>query len=284
MQHNIFRAVLFAGCLMGAGAMAQSASGECGGETACELENGVYYTALPENVQGAPVVLWLHGHNGRAERAARPNGMARTFTRRGFVFVAPQGTPDPSQPEKRDWNVQDGFGEPRVDVVFLTAVLDDVAARFGTDQNRVLLAGFSRGASMAWDFACAAPERISALAVAAGGFWEPIPQSCAGPVHLFHTHGFNDRTVPLEGRQVSWGGIWYHQGNILKGLDVWREINGCIGAADVNIVEGPNWEKRWTTCEAGSLRLQITPGGHGIPKGWSASVLDWFEEISPIQG
>ncbi len=279
MRRNTFQAVLIAGCLMGAGALAQSANDKCGGETACELENGVYYTALPENVQGAPVVLWLHGHNGRAERAARPNGMARTFTNRGFVFVAPQGTPDPGQPEKRDWNVLDGFGEPRNDLDFLTAVLDDVAARLGTDPNRVLLAGFSRGASMAWDFACAAPERISAMAVAAGGFWEPIPQSCAGPVNLFHTHGFKDRTVPLEGRQVSWGGIQYHQGNILKGLDVWRENNGCTGAADINIVEGPNWEKRWITCEAGSLRLQITPGGHGIPKSLIQNPLHDFKAL-----
>lgn len=282
MQHTTFRAVLIAGCLIGAGAMAQTADGECGGETACDIGNGVYYTALPKNVQGAPVVLWLHGYNGRARRAARAGGMARTFTDRGFVFVAPQGTPDPGRPEQRDWNVQDGFGEPRNDLEFLTAVLDDVVARLGTDPDRVLLTGFSRGASMAWDFACAAPERISALAVAAGGFWEPIPQSCAGPVNLFHTHGFSDRTVPLEGREVSWGGVQYHQGNILRGLDVWREINGCTGAADISTAKGPAWEKRWTSCQAGSLRLRITPGGHGIPKGWSSDVLDWFDEVSPV--
>lgn len=284
MRNTTYRALLIAACLTGSGAMAQSSGDNCGAGGPCELDNGLYYTALPDKVQGAPVVLWLHGYNGRAERAARANGMARTFTKRGFVFVAPQGTPDPGKPKQRDWNVQDGFGEPRNDVAFLNAVLDDVAARLGTDPDRVLLTGFSRGASMAWDFACAMPQRISALAVAAGGFWEPIPQSCAGPVNLFHTHGFNDRTVPLEGRRVSWEGVQYHQGNILKGLDVWREANDCTGAADINIATGTNWEKRWTKCQAGSLRLRLTPGGHGIPKGWSRDVLDWFDQISPTPG
>lgn len=284
MHHPTFRALLVLACLSGSGVAAQDSGDECSGSTACKIDTGFYHVALPETVEGAPVVLWLHGHNGRAERAARPKGMAKTFTKRGFVFVAPQGRPDPERPERRDWNVQDGQDQPRDDLAFLTAVLDDVAARFGTDPDRILLTGFSRGASMAWDFACAAPEQISALAVAAGGFWEPMTPSCAGPVNLFHTHGFNDRTVPLEGRQVSWGGQRFHQGNILKGLDVWREINGCTGAADINIVEGSNWEKRWTTCQAGSLRMRITPGGHGIPKGWSSSVLDWFDEISLTPG
>ena len=284
MRHSTFRALLIAACLTGTGVAAQSSDEICGSDTPCEIDNGLYYTALPDKVQGAPVVLWLHGYNGQAKRAAKSGGMARNFTSRGFVFVAPQGMPDPAKPKQRDWNVRDGYEEPRDDVAFLSAVLDDVASRFGTDPDRILLTGFSRGASMAWDFACAKPDRIAALAVAAGGFWEPMVTQCAGPVNLFHTHGFNDQTVPLEGRQVSWSGYKFHQGSIFKGLDIWREVNGCTGAADLNTAKGPVWEKRWTTCREGSVRLRITPGGHGIPKGWSNEVLDWFDEVSPVPG
>ena len=282
MWYLPLRAFLLVLGLTGTGAVAQTA--DCGGQTACEIETGAYYVALPEQVQNAPVVLWLHGSNGRAERAVRPNGLARNFLERGYVFVAAQGVGPPERPDHRDWNVRDGYEEPRDDVAFLASVLDDVAARFGTDPDRVLLAGFSRGASMAWDFACARPERISGLAVAAGGFWEPMPEACAGPVNLFHSHGFKDRTVPLEGRKISWGGRKFWQGSIFKGLDIWREANGCTGAADANSVQGTVWEKRWTNCKAGSIRLQITPIGHGIPKGWSKDVLDWFGEITATQG
>ena len=279
-----FWTFLIAALLAGANANAQTTGDDCGNATPCTLDNGFYHAALPEVTTGAPVVLWLHGYGGRAERAARPKGMARTFANAGFVFVAPQGLPDPDFPNRRDWNVRDGYDQPRDDVVFLSTVLDDVAARFGTNPNRILLAGFSRGASMAWDYACAAPDRITGLAAVAGGFWEPMRPQCAGPVNLFHTHGFKDRMVPLEGRKVSWNGMNFHQGNILKGVDIWREVNGCTGAADSNVVEGTTWEKRWTSCTAGSIRLQITPIGHGIPKGWSRDVLDWFGEIASTQG
>lgn len=257
----------------------------CGGaERPCTLENGFYHTALPDEPAGAPVVLWLHGYGGKAARAARPKGLARSFTARSYVFVAPQGLPDPARPDQRDWNVADGQDQPRDDVAFLGAVLDDVAARFATDPDRVLLAGFSRGASMAWDFACAQPGRVTGVAAVSGGFWEPMAPTCAGPVNLFHTHGFSDRTVPLEGRKVSWGGVAFHQGNILKGIDVWRAANGCFGAADENLTEGGVWEKRWNGCRNGSLILRLWPGGHAIPKGWSGAVLDWFDTLPVRSG
>ncbi len=279
-----FRALVAAALLAGAGADAQTPGEDCGNATPCTLDNGFYHAALPEVTIDAPVVLWLHGYGGRAERAARPRGMALRFIRAGFVFVAPQGIPDPGQPDRRDWNVRDGHDRRRDDVGFLSAVLDDVAARFGTNPDRVLLAGFSRGASMAWDYACATPDRIAGLAAVAGGFWEPMRPDCAGPVQLFHTHGFKDRMVPLEGRKVTWNNRSFHQGNIMKGLDIWRETNGCTGAADKSTVVGSTWEKRWTNCDSGSIRLRITPKGHGIPKGWSQDVLDWFGDIAPTRG
>ena len=275
------------GFLTMSGLLAPTANAQapaCGPETQCEIDGGFYHSALPDVTQNAPVVIWLHGYGGRAERAVRPKAIQRNFTKRGFVFVAPQGRPDPARPDQRDWNVADGYNQPRDDVAFLSAVIDDVMARYGTDPKRVLVAGFSRGASMAWDFACARPDMIAAVAATSGGFWEPFKPECAGPVHLFHTHGFNDQTVPLEGRKVSWGGRQFHQGNILKGLDIWREVNGCTGAANSNSAKGDHWEKRWTNCDSGSIRLQITPIGHGIPKGWSLDVIDWFGQIPAAQG
>ncbi len=280
------------GFLMMTGLLAPAANAQshaataraCGPETKCEINGGYFHSALPAAPKNAPVVIWLHGSSGRAERAVRANGMQRNFTKQGFVFVAPQGRPDPSRPERRGWNVTDGHDQPRDDIAFLTAVIDDVVKRYGTDPSHVLLAGFSRGASMAWDYACANPDKIAAVAATAGGFWEPFKPECAGPVHLFHTHGFKDQMVPLEGRKVSWRGVSFHQGNILKGLDIWREVNGCTGAADSNSVKDNHWEKRWTSCNAGSIRLQITPIGHGIPKGWSLDVIDWFGQIFPTQG
>ncbi|MEX0339857.1 MAG: PHB depolymerase family esterase [Arenibacterium sp.] len=243
----------------------------------CELPDGEYYAALPDQPRGAPVAVFLHGYGSSGKAAVRNKASAERYTNRGYALIAPTGQRDPEERFRTDWAVDDGFKMPRDDVAFLRAVIEDAVRRFGVDRDRVLLMGFSRGGSMVWDAACADPDLAAAYAAVAGGFWEPIQKDCAAPVHLFHTHGFNDGQVPLEGRAVTFGGIDFVQGNILKGLDTWRRENGCEGRA-ANSTEG-DWIKRWDDCENGSISLRLTTGGHGLPKGWAMDMLDWFEGI-----
>ncbi|MEM8787567.1 MAG: polyhydroxybutyrate depolymerase [Pseudomonadota bacterium] len=253
----------------------------CGGtDRACAVQGGTYHALLPETAEGAPLVVFLHGAGGSGARSAANASFVAGFTARGVALALPSGEPFAIGGGGGDWGVRDGIVSPRDDVVFLTRVIEDAVNRFGLDPDRVLIAGFSRGGSMAWDFACAAPDRIAGLAAVAGGFWEPMVTTCAAPVHLIHTHGFADRTVPLEGRQGVFRGVDFHQGNILKGLDVWRDVNGCPGAAAVS-TEAALWRKTWQDCRAGSITLLLGPGGHGIPQGWTAAVLDWFEALPP---
>ncbi|MEX0284288.1 MAG: PHB depolymerase family esterase [Paracoccaceae bacterium] len=253
----------------------------CGtGEQACEVADGSYFVAMPEG-EPTGLVLWLHGAGGSGSKAAANEGFTRNFREAGLVFVAPQGEQVwPNGKVMRDWSVADGIDDSRDDVAFLSAVVADAVNRFELEGKPLLLAGFSRGGSMAWDLACARPDLFDAVAPVAGGFWEPMERDCAAPVHIFHTHGFSDRMVPLEGRQGTWQGFHFHQGNILKGLDIWRETNGCLGAADEHASEEGLWQKRWTGCAGGSITLQITPRGHGIPKGWSGRVLEWFDSVT----
>ncbi|MEM9231778.1 MAG: polyhydroxybutyrate depolymerase [Pseudomonadota bacterium] len=252
---------------------------DCGApELGCETAGGIYHVAVPDTDR-PPMVLYLHGYGGSGASAVRNQGFARRFTDRGYALVSPSGQIDPDERFRRDWDVDDGYPMPRDDVSFLSAVITDAARRFDLDGERVLVTGFSRGGSMVWDFACAAPEAATAFAAVAGGFWEPIQPDCAGPTHLHHSHGFTDPMVPLEGRAVHFEGIDFVQGNILKGLDTWRRENGCEGRADDSLIEGEVWEKRWTACAAGSLTLRLTPGGHGLPDGWTGLVLDWFEAL-----
>jgi polyhydroxybutyrate depolymerase len=254
----------------------------CGGPaTPCPVEGGQYRLALPIDPRAAPVVVFLHGYAASGQAMLGNDALAAAATARGYAFVAPDGQPArPGAPEL-DWSVEDGMAMPRDDVAFLNAVIADATARFGLDRNRVLVAGFSRGGSMVWDLACKAPGTAAAYAAIAGGFWEPMATSCAGPVHLHHSHGFADRTVPLEGRTARFGGTDFHQGNVVAGLDVWRRGMGCTGNADAVDTAGPLWTKAWTTCAAGSITFSLGPGGHAIPDGWTTSVLDWFEALPP---
>lgn len=262
---------------LAAGLPAAAAAQECGSPGApCEIERGGYHIRLPDPATPTiGMVLWLHGYGGSGGAEIANDGLGDPITTAGYAFVAPDGIAMPSEGIETDWGVADGFEWPRNDIAFLDAVIEDVAARFGVPTDRVIISGFSRGGSMAWDFACARPDAILGAAPVAGGFWEPMTKHCEGPVNLFHTHGFSDRTVPLEGRKAVFGSFEYHQGNILKGLDVWREADGCMGAADISLTAPGDWEKRWTSCKAGSIILWIHPGDHMIPPGWVERMLDW---------
>ena len=50
------------------------------------------------------------------------------------------------------------------------------------DPTRRVLGGYSIGASFAYVGGCERPDLFSGLNPVAGGFWEPIPESCVGPI------------------------------------------------------------------------------------------------------
>ena len=239
----------------------------------CEVENGGYHLALPQS--GAPkgIVMHLHGGGGTGKGMLK-SGLAREASARGYVFVAPNGE-HPEQRWKRDWSVRaDSMRFNRDDREFLTTVMNDVKGKTGLTTAPVLLAGFSRGGSMVWNIACDKPDFADAYAPIAGAFWDTLPSSCNGPVRLFHTHGWNDRTVPLEGR--SFGAIV--QGDVWASLKILRETNGCgKRQPEKNSFDGDFWLRHWTDCDAGNIELLLHKGGHGAPRGWASRIMDWFE-------
>ncbi|MDB2369186.1 polyhydroxybutyrate depolymerase [Octadecabacter sp.] len=247
----------------------------CGdAQTACTVESGTYHIALPDVDPRGAVVL-LHGGGGRGQGLLNTN-LARQALERGFIFVAPNGE-HPGARFPNNWAVRaDNFEHDKDDIAFLGDVLDDVAETYDVDRSRMLLAGFSRGGSMVWDVACFAPDLARAYAPSAGAFWDTLPDTCAGPVDLFHTHGWNDRTVPLEGRPLWDGAI--AQGDVWDSLKILRETNGCTARQPTrSSVIGDRWFKHWEDCTSGRIDLMLHPGGHGSPSDWAPRVLDWFD-------
>lgn len=262
-------------CLAALTAASSANAQTCGAaETPCTIESGTYHMAVPEgDIRGA--VLLLHGGGGRG-RGLLTTNMARQALGRGFVFVAPNGE-HPTARFPNNWAVRaDNFGHEKDDIAFLGDVMDHVAQTQGVDRSRMLLAGFSRGGSMVWDVACFSPQMARAYAPSAGAFWDSLPKSCAGPVDLFHTHGWNDRTVPLEGRPL-WAGE-VAQGDVWQSMQILREANGCTSRQPSrSVVEDDRWFKHWENCTSGRIDLMLHPGGHGSPSDWAPRVLDWFD-------
>ncbi|MEP5730561.1 MAG: polyhydroxybutyrate depolymerase [Sulfitobacter sp.] len=255
------------------GAFAQG----CGqSDTPCQIDSGTYHMLLPETDAPKGGVVFLHGGGGRGAGLLRTN-IARLSVERGYVFVAPNGE-HPGARFPNNWAVRaKNFGHEKDDIAFLNDVMDDVAERHNVDRDKMLLSGFSRGGSMVWDVACFDHKSARAYAPSAGAFWDDLPESCEGPVDLFHTHGWNDRTVPLEGRPLRNGTI--AQGDVWESLQILRGTNGCTSRQPSrSVVEDARWYKHWEECDAGRIDLMLHPGGHGSPKGWAPMILDWFEE------
>lgn len=276
---------LLAACLLLSGpAAAEQAA--CGGpDTPCQTANGSYHIAVPEGPGPHPVVVFLHGYGGRGGSLLR-GGTVREVTARGFAYIAPNGLIRPGR-TRPSWNFHPDFPGQRDEAAFLREVMRDATARFGLDPDRSLLAGFSIGGSLASYIACAHPGDYAAYAPVSGSFWRPHPEGCAGPVRLLQTHGWRDQVVPLEGRVIRQvAGRDFAQGDVFHAMSLWRKANACDDhRADRFETDGAFWRRIWIRCAPGTaLQLALFDGGHGIPEGWSALALDWFEALqTPMQ-
>ncbi len=246
----------------------------------CEVASGNYDIALPDNVTAGPipVVMFLHGAGGSGAGTMRNTGMVNRILERGYAVIAP--TAEVGHGQGGHWNFQ-GAAQGRDELAFLTEVMADATARFNVDPTRSILAGFSVGGSMTSYIACEAPDAFSAFAPISGSFWEPMPEACAGPVRLLHTHGWSDGTVPLEGRPLRGGALI--QGDVFQSMQIWRAANSCTGLkADEFVSELPFLRRSWTRCTPGSaLEFALFMGGHMIPAGWVDLTLGWFEALPP---
>lgn len=248
----------------------------------CEIETGAYLIALPKKVEATtPVLVFLHGYGGSAKGTIGNRRLVDPMNAQGWAVVAPEGLRRGGE-GPRSWTFYPGW-EGRDETNFLRAVADDAAKRFGVSADQVMLSGFSAGGFMTSYLACQSPQTFAAYAPVAGGFWRPHPETCAGPVKLLHTHGWSDKTVPLEGRKL--GGGAYQQGDIWAGMEIWRKTNQCADDKPTSFSQtGPFWHRLWNNCDSSSaLEFILWPGGHTLPSGWSNMAIDWFEKVTGDQ-
>ncbi|MCG7628529.1 prolyl oligopeptidase family serine peptidase [Epibacterium sp. MM17-32] len=268
-------------CVAVALTAAGTARAGCGPvEPQCEIPGGSYEIALPPAATDTagdpspiPAVLFLHGHGGSAKGVLRMRGMVEAVTARGYAVIAPNGARRPNGP--RSWSFLPEF-QGRDDFAFLPAVVSDAAARFDIDPQNTVLAGFSSGAFMVNYLACDQPETFAAYLPVSGGFWRSQPESCTGPARIYHSHGWRDGVVPLEGRIL--GGGRFTQGDIWAGLESWRDTMGCDTHAPDRIwQDGELSLRRWQCGADAELVFELFPGGHMVPPGWADRVIDWIE-------
>lgn len=158
---------------------------------------------VPESIPAgasAPFLLLLHGGGGRGD------DMIRRFKAqadaRGIILLAPNSA-------DRTWDVAMSMSEnpwapPSFgkDVRRLDAVLAETFARVKADPQRVAVAGFSDGASMALSIGANNTTLFPAtLAFSAGGM---VADWTGRAGRVFFSHGEKDRILPIATTRDAW--------------------------------------------------------------------------------
>lgn len=222
-----------------------------------------YRLSVPQGFEGRkrlPLVLDLHGSGGTAADQARTSGFETLATREGIVVATLQA-------DGGRWNVP--VTDSRADdVVYVSDVIDHVAARVCTDLARVYATGFSGGGRMSSLLACRLNTRLAAIAPMAGLRW---PGPCKGrPVPVLTLHGLADVQNPYAGHAAGRGAEWLE--SIPDALAGWARHNGCDLDVILDDPPGPLSTMRYEGCDndADVRLIRIDGLGHS----WAREHID----------
>jgi polyhydroxybutyrate depolymerase len=235
-----------------------------------------------------PLVVLLHGYGASGLLQEIYFGLGDLAEARTFLLAYPDGTVDSTG--SRFWNATDAccdFDHTGVDdVAYVTAVIDDMSARFTVDPRRVYLVGHSNGAFMSYRMACDRAPRIAAIVGLAGATWaDPARCAPAEPVAILHVHGDADTDVIYTGSVIA--------GDVYPGAQesvaLWAGYDGCspdLTSAGPNRdlvtnVDGAETEvAEHAGCAGGAaVELWTIHGAGHIPmfqSDWAATIFDWL--------
>jgi len=135
-----------------------------------------------------PTILFLHGagergNNLKAVEVHGPPKIVKTRKDFPFIVIAPQC------PNGVWWNAP-----------MLDDLLNEVAAKYPVDLDRVYLTGLSMGGFGSWALATEYPDRFAAVVPICGG-GDPLDVERIKDVPIWVVHGGKDSVVPVEESQ-----------------------------------------------------------------------------------
>lgn len=152
--------------------------------------------------EAVPLLFDFHGLNGTAAQQATDSRFDVIAQRENFILVTPQAV-------NGIWNVS-GFpvSGSEDDLGFVTALIDELAAKYNINTNRIYAAGMSLGGFMSVELACNHSDVFAAIATVSAVMTPTQQQFCAPqrPISVLQTHGTADEQIPYvqSGVIVEW--------------------------------------------------------------------------------
>lgn len=148
-----------------------------------------YLLYLPKDYQETdktfPLVLFLHGAGERGDdlEHVKTHGLPKLIQQgRDFPFIVVS----PQCPADKFWNMD-----------MLSALLDDIEARYRVDRKREYVTGLSMGGQGTWTLALAQPHRFAAI-VPICGWTVPAFAFLLKDMPIWVFHGAKDEIVPIS--------------------------------------------------------------------------------------
>ncbi len=156
-----------------------------------ERDGLVYVPPAYDASQPASLALMLHGAGGDARGGISP--FLHLADEAGLVLLAPES-------RSRTWDVLGGssvlgggFGP---DVEFIDGALEETFDRLSVDAGRVVVAGFSDGASYALSLGLTNGDLFTHVVAFSPGFSAPAERR--GKPAVFVSHGTGDDVLPID--------------------------------------------------------------------------------------
>lgn len=200
-----------------------------------------------------PLVLALHRFTGTGAEMARISGFHEVAAEEGFAVAFPDG-------RGRRWNT-DADASPD-DIGFLLTLVDELAAEWPIDTNRVYVTGASNGGFMTWLLACQAADRFAAVAPVMATLPQTIVDACGdAPMPVCIVHGTDDPVVPFGEAALSGGpGPMRSVLPIPEAVAFWVARNGA--SPEPTITELPNLDPNDGTTT--TVERYANPGGPAV--------------------
>jgi polyhydroxybutyrate depolymerase len=148
--------------------------------------------ALPGGAR-APLLVLLHPNGGSPDAMARMTRAGELAAREGVIVALP---PAPG----RTWHVMVSAIDPitpSADIAYVVGLIDELAATYPIDRDRVFVAGFSMGAVASERIGCEFADHVTAVALNAGAPWSATC-SPGRPIPILVLHGTADRTFTID--------------------------------------------------------------------------------------
>ena len=235
-------------------AFVPSSLAACTGQTPCILDDRSYHVRKPDNWDGEsalPVLLHFHGWGREGGLIVRHDRISALGVADDVLVLAPTGL-------NGSWDFRSDGSR---DSTFARAVINDAAARYPIDPDKIFISGYSFGAFMAWRFVCDDGEDIAALLAVAGSF--PDNASCAqAPREVRQVYGLNDQVLRFP---------FGPGGDTTTPIALWHDVYNCGAGSALgpwNARDFLTFERTAWDCDGGRIVLDLHPGGHFIPHDW----------------